>query len=265
MSYPSKDRAFKKILNGERGQVFVRFRDFGNELPKLTFLNLNGQVLCESDEYEAPFSTMTRVRNISISAPIRQSTLQEILTSPVLTRSPAVIRNDINPWPREETDFDQCGVEGFASLLIGGEQVTRGQYPWLAGLYKGVSFDEYICVVSVISKRTVITAAHCTYGRSAKQLRVYLGRHDRSENPESGASLVSVARVITPPDNKGSTVPDTDVGLLVLDDPIEYTKYIQPLCLWNEDLELYREEGERGLVAGWGYDSKGGNTRFPKK
>jgi len=116
----------------------------------------------------------------------------------------------------------------------------------------------------VISKRTVITAAHCIYGKEANQLWVYLGRHDRNENPENGASLVSVSRVITPSAYEGSPVPDADVGLLVLNAAMEYTKYIQPLCLWSSNMGLPPNEGDSGAVAGWGYDRSAQKTRFPK-
>ncbi|XP_016978819.1 serine protease gd-like [Drosophila rhopaloa] len=286
-AYPSKDRAFEKIHNGERGQVFVRFQDFGNELPKLTHAEFNGQVLCTNDEYEAPSSTMTRQQSMSTSALISQNTapreqlvphFSQRTTITPSTSAPreqfqfsqigSITRND-NPFlnrpkPQIEADFDQCGVEGFASLQIGGELVTRGQYPWLAALYEGGSTVKYTCVTSVISKRTVITAAHCIHGKSASQLWVYLGRHDRNENPESGALLVSVSRVLTPSTYEGNPVPDKDVGLLVLNQPIVYTKYIQPLCLWSRDMTVSPNEGESGAVAGWGYDRTGEKTRFPK-
>jgi len=49
--YPNKERAFEKN-SGERGEVFVRFRDFGNELPKLVRAEFNGEVLCQNEECE---------------------------------------------------------------------------------------------------------------------------------------------------------------------------------------------------------------------
>uniref|UniRef100_A0A6P4F0J4 Serine protease gd-like n=1 Tax=Drosophila rhopaloa TaxID=1041015 RepID=A0A6P4F0J4_DRORH len=269
MPYPSKALAFEKIHNGERGTVFVRFQDFGNELPKLTYAEVNGEVLCEDNEYKAPSITLTRTLLMSTSAPNSQSTApsKHLVPPPPPPPKPSTTLND-NPFsrrsaPRIESDFDQCGEEGFGPLQIGGELVTRGQYPWLAALYDDRSFEKYTCVTSVISKRTVITAAHCIHGKSPSQLWVYLGRHDRNENPESGALLVSVNRVLTPSEFEGDIVPDKDVGLLVLDEPIVYTKYIKPLCLWSKDLRVSPDEGETGMVAGWGYDQTGEKTRFP--
>ncbi|XP_017001400.2 chymotrypsin-like protease CTRL-1 [Drosophila takahashii] len=275
--YPSKDSAFEKIHNGERGQVYVRFQNFGNELPKLIRAEFNDELLCRNDEYDAPSSTMTRRQSMSTSNPIRSSAPREMVpqSRPVVSFTES--HKHANPFlphnipqnvpqnkPKIDADFEECGVEGFAPLQIGGELVTRGQYPWLAALYEGGSTASYKCVVSVISKRTVITAAHCIYGKEANQLWVYLGRHDRNENPESGASLVSVSRVVTPSAYEGSPVPDADVGLLVLSAAMVYTKYIQPLCLWSSNMGLPPNEGDTGAVAGWGYDSSAQKTRFPK-
>ncbi|XP_017076709.2 LOW QUALITY PROTEIN: serine protease gd [Drosophila eugracilis] len=265
--YPTKEKAFENIHNGERGQVYLRFQNFGNELPKLTRAEFNDELLCRNDEYDAPSSTMTRRQSMSTSTPIRQNfvpnqTVPQSLPNPKPNPKP-------NPFlpqnkPKIESDFEQCGVEGFAPLQIGGDLVTRGQYPWLAALYEGGATATYKCVVSVISKRTVITAAHCIYGKSASQLWVYLGRHDRYENPENGASLVSVSSVLTPSAYEGSPVPDSDVGLLVLNEAMVYTKYIQPLCLWTSNMGLPPNEGDTGAVAGWGYDRSAQKTRFPK-
>ncbi|XP_037730952.1 serine protease gd [Drosophila subpulchrella] len=271
LPYPSKDSAFENIHNGERGQVFVRFQNFGDELPKLIRAEFNDELLCQNDEYDAPSSTMTRRQSMSTSTPITQKAPPREMAVPQSRYVPNTLPSEPKPnpflpqnIPRIESDFDECGVEGFAPLQIGGDLVTRGQYPWLAALYEGSSTATYKCVVSVISKRTVITAAHCIYGKEANKLWVYLGRHDRNENPENGASLVSVSRVITPSAYEGSPVPDVDVGLLVLNAAMVYTKYIQPLCLWSSNMGLPPNEGDSGAVAGWGYDRSAQKTRFPK-
>ncbi|EDX12976.1 GD20439 [Drosophila simulans] len=269
LPYPNKERAFEKIHSGERGEVFVRFTDFGNELPKLVRAEFNDEVLCQNEEYEAPSSTMTRRQSMSTGATISQKSAPREIVNQWQRPPPTTPSSDPNPFlppimPKIDSDFEECGVEGFSPLQIGGDLVTRGQYPWLAALYEGAATATYKCVVSVISKRTVITAAHCIYGKSASQLWVYLGRHDRNENPENGASLVSVTSVLTPSAYEGNPIPDVDVGLLVLTYPMVYTKYIRPLCLWGSNMGLPANEGDTGAVAGWGYDRSAQKTRFPK-
>ncbi|KAH8232320.1 hypothetical protein KR032_004182 [Drosophila birchii] len=280
--YPSKDEAFDNIHNGERGQVFVDFQNFGNELPKLTRLELNDQLLCSNSEYGAPSSTMTRRQSMSTTSPIRQKSEPRTTPYPIIQKAaprttPYPQSNPFLPFPNvrpkpppeitphvHEPDYSECGMEGFAVQQHGGDLVTRGQYPWMAALYEGGSTVSYKCVASVISKRTVITAAHCVHGKNASQLWVYLGRHDRFENPEANADLVSVSEVRTPPQYNGNPLPDSDVGLLVLRQTTEYTRYIQPICLWSSRMRVPATEGDSGSVAGWGFDETGEKTRFPK-
>ncbi|KAH8384150.1 hypothetical protein KR009_012254 [Drosophila setifemur] len=283
LPFPNKEQAFENIHNGEKGEVFVRFQNFGDTLPKLIRAELNEGLLCSNPEYDAPSSTMTRRQSMSTTTQIRQKIAPAQTTPrppPPTTPRPSP---PTTPWtftqfsqlhplhlsrpqvqPRVETDYGECGKEGFATVQIGGDQVTRGQYPWLAALYVGTDTVSYKCVVSVISQRTVITAAHCVHNRFPANVWVYLGRHDRNQNPENGASLVGVSTVHTPTQYTDQPIPDWDLGLLILREAIVYTRYIQPLCLWSSGMSVPRNEGDTGAVAGWGYDRTAQKTRFPK-
>ncbi|KAH8311012.1 hypothetical protein KR044_003845, partial [Drosophila immigrans] len=163
----------------------------------------------------------------------------------------------------------ECGVEGFIGLQIGGENVPRGRFPWLAALYHDTNMDStkielvYKCVTTLISGRTVITAAHCIYGMTPAQLRVYVGRHDSTLHPERDATLMAVESVRTHPDFVGNLVPDSDVGLLVLTEHVVYSSYVRPICLWTSSTSLGIDESEQTAVAGWGIDSSLKPTRFP--
>ncbi|EDV44016.2 uncharacterized protein Dana_GF18776 [Drosophila ananassae] len=279
--YPDKDQAFRDLRNGERTKVSVDFHDYGNKLPKLIRAEFNEELLCSNPEYDAPSSTMTRERTFSTSGPVKTQTVysqpyprppqsqplpqNNYKSNPFLPSTPFVNRPATpEVKPRIEGDFDECGREGFAFTQIGGTDVVRGQYPWLSALYVGTTRATYSCVTSVISKRTVITAAHCIFGKQTEELWVYLGRHDRDKNPEDGAKLVGVSSVHTPDEYKDNRLPHTDVGLLILAETIEYTRYIRPLCMWTSDMNVPRNEGDSGVVAGWGLDIDAQKTRFPR-
>lgn len=170
---------------------------------------------------------------------------------------------------RHEPVEYECGVEGLVGLQIGGETLPRGRFPWLAALYHDINVDpnkielSYKCVTTLISARTVITAAHCIYGMTPAQLRVYVGRHDISMHPEKDATLMAVQSVHTHPDFVGNLVPDLDVGLLVFAERVQYSTYVRPICMWTSKTALGIDDSEQTAVAGWGIDANFKPTRFP--
>ncbi|XP_001358680.2 serine protease gd [Drosophila pseudoobscura] len=274
--YPDKQQAFEKMRSGGRGQAFVSFQNYGNELPKLIKVELNGHVYCSASDYDAPSSTMTRGWKASVtgSRPSVPVTMPPHFTyssraptstgsNPFLNRARTGTQASVAP--RTDPDFAECGVEGFAAAQAGGEVITRGRFPWLGALYEdnGPTL-KYSCVVSLVSKRTVITAAHCIHGKKALDLWVYVGRHDRNTHPESGATLIRASSTRTPSQYDGNPVPDSDVGLVVLDTEVVYTNYVRPICLWTSRMGLPANEGDMGAVAGWGLDENAVETRYPK-
>ncbi|KAH8418092.1 hypothetical protein KR222_011600 [Zaprionus bogoriensis] len=182
----------------------------------------------------------------------------------ITSRKPVVVVDTRHDPPPTE-----CGVEGFSGLQFGGENVPRGRFPWLAALYHDSNVDPvkielvYKCVATLISSRTVITAAHCIYGFAPAILRVYVGRHDVTMHPEKDATLMAVQTVHTHPDFVGNLVPDSDIGLLVLTETVQYTAYVRPICLWTSSTSLGIDDSEQAAVAGWGIDSSFKQTRFP--
>ncbi|XP_054266953.1 phenoloxidase-activating factor 3-like [Macrosteles quadrilineatus] len=72
-----------------------------------------------------------------------------------------------------------CGFSE-SSRIIGGEDAEMGQYPWMALLaYVNVKKGEtvYYCGGAVISRRYIITAAHCVHYHRIKSLMVLLGEY----------------------------------------------------------------------------------------
>ncbi|KAL7730501.1 hypothetical protein ACLKA6_000504 [Drosophila palustris] len=261
------------------GEVLVHFDDFQEVLPKITLIEFNGQELCTTSpcENESSGSTATREMRMTLSssngafatATASSVAWVESHSGGYFSSSPPA-RGPKKPLviveSRQHPGAAECGVEGFSALQIGGQRVSRGQFPWLAALYHDTSLDPstteltYKCVSTLISARTVITAAHCIYGLTPAQLRVYVGRHDVTVHPEKDATLMAVESVKPHPDFNGNLSPDSDVGLLVLTEPVRFSANVRPICLWSSSSSWDIDDSEKMIVAGWGSD---GNSAEP--
>jgi len=66
-----------------------------------------------------------------------------------------------------------------AGAIVGGQVAPPGRWPWLAALIDKEAPDDFLgqfCGGAVISPRRVLTAAHCVYDASPRQITVLLGR-----------------------------------------------------------------------------------------
>lgn len=113
----------------------------------------------------------------------------------------------------------------------------------------------YICGGTLISKKSVVTAAHCvhkkeqTVGFSHEQLRVLLGVHDLNDLYEPGRISERVIKIsIHPTWNSAETQKFTgDIAILLLERSVTFNNFIQPICL-SSSLTFENH----GVVAGWG-------------
>ncbi|XP_030371341.1 serine protease gd-like isoform X2 [Scaptodrosophila lebanonensis] len=177
----------------------------------------------------------------------------------------------VNTGTRDENPAtDKCGMEGLVGLLIGGETLPHGRFPWMAALYHDDDPDPkklsltYKCVATLISSRTVVTAAHCIWEKQPEEMRVYVGRHDLDTHPETGATLMEIQSAFTHPDFVGNLVPDSDIGLLIFTTHVQESNYVRAICMWTSSTLLSNGGVEDATIGGWGNDENGKPTRFPK-
>ncbi|XP_043217203.1 venom protease-like [Amphibalanus amphitrite] len=134
--------------------------------------------------------------------------------------------------------------------VVGGEDVQPelGRWPWIALLGERLDGQRrWTCGGTLISARTVLTAAHCVVGRRPSDLTVRLGEHDLSRTNDGRHVDVSVARITIHPGYVGK---QNDIALLQLSRPVTFSRRIQPVCLPAVDAS---HTGKTADLAGWGY------------
>ncbi|KAL4007308.1 hypothetical protein ACER0C_001160 [Sarotherodon galilaeus] len=119
-----------------------------------------------------------------------------------------------------------CGSRAVnSSSITGGQHATPGSWPWYAevnSLFGG----------SLISDQWVLTTASITLF-DFSSIEVYLGRHSRSASNPNEVNRTVVNFTCHPEFN--SSTRENDICLLKLSAPVNFTDYIQPICLASEN------------------------------
>ena len=88
----------------------------------------------------------------------------------------------------EKRELEACGLSttlSFSARVYAGESASRGAWPWMAMIIKkdqmfkdGKWIEGWIheCGGSIISERTILTAAHCFKTSNLENYRVILGK-----------------------------------------------------------------------------------------
>lgn len=164
-------------------------------------------------------------------------------------------------WTGKSSFAKSCGLQKIKTreLITNGYNTYPGQFPWHVALFhkKSRTVTEYACGGSLISRSYVLTAAHCTkseddYVINPRRLIVSMGSHNRRlAGPNVQQHSVFEIHSVTSEGQWAGL--RNDIALLELTSSVEYSDYIQPICL--NSLEV--SERDSGLVAGWGRTEDG--------
>lgn len=146
--------------------------------------------------------------------------------------------------------------------IVGGQPAELGAWPWIALLgystrnRPGPFWD---CGGSLINERYVVTAAHCLTHPFLTLKVVRLGENE-IDNDNDGATPVDilVEKVLPHPTYNAGTKMD-DIGLVKLQQSVQFTRYIQPICL-PKPIDMRSQSFVKyfPFVAGWGTTTVGG-------
>ncbi|XP_031332990.1 phenoloxidase-activating factor 1-like isoform X2 [Photinus pyralis] len=165
-------------------------------------------------------------------------------------------------------DRSSCGIEKTGNKIFGGIATDIDEFPWLALLrYADTtsgSDQGFKCGGSLINNRYVLTAAHCISVASNQEIRlsgVRLGEWRQSTEIDCVGKRglqkctepvvdVGIQRSIPHPGHSIRTR-DNDIGLLRLQRNVDFSDFIQPVCLPPPNGVL-PNIGSSMMVAGWG-------------
>ncbi|XP_033092777.1 putative serine protease 47 isoform X2 [Trachypithecus francoisi] len=147
-----------------------------------------------------------------------------------------------------------CGKPKVLGKIYGGRDAAAGQWPWQASLrYRG----SYLCGAVLMDSRWLVSTAHCFLNKSQapENYQVLLGNTQLYHQTQHTQKM-SVHQIITHPDFEKLHPFGSDIAMLQLHLPVNFTSYVVPVCLPSQDLQLpmqlsppfYLQEGKVGLI-----------------
>lgn len=145
-----------------------------------------------------------------------------------------------------------CGVPNTPiRRIVGGTEAAIGEFPWQVALLRSFSATQQFCGGSLVGAQHVVTAAHCTNGKSARSITVLIGETNFALGSEYTLRL-RVLRINQHPLYRGQTT-EHDLSVLLLERPVDLYTYpnIKPVCLPNT-VGYKNYVSQTAVVTGWG-------------
>jgi Trypsin len=109
----------------------------------------------------------------------------------------------------------------------------------------------------LVSKRVIVTAAHVIQNKNDKNRRVledftiYMGKYSINDLNEKGYVARQVENFFKHPDwNPAEDNYNGDIAIIILTTYVEFSKYIIPLCIYDQTQDYNDILGKKGTIAG---------------
>jgi len=159
----------------------------------------------------------------------------------------------------------ECGnpaIKPDTTRIVGGKETKPNSWPWMAVLFKKPIIGPFyhFCDGTLVAPDWVMTAGHCFYGeKDVKKFKILLGAHYKNKvEPTQFEAFISEIHV-NPAYNTTGGGATSDITLLKLAQPVQFTDYISPICLPAKDATVPPDD-TRGFATGWGVTRAGGQT-----
>ncbi|XP_020295935.1 proclotting enzyme-like isoform X2 [Pseudomyrmex gracilis] len=157
---------------------------------------------------------------------------------------------------KEETRKSQkrgCGMTArMKTRVAGGQPADPKEWPWMVALLRRGSIQ--YCGGVLITDRHVLTAAHCVYRYTPRDITVRLGEYDFTKSEETRALDFAVTEIRMHRSFKLNTY-ENDIAIIKIHRPTVFNSYIWPICLPPVQ---YSYDDKIAVVTGWGTQYYGG-------
>lgn len=137
--------------------------------------------------------------------------------------------------------------------IVGGRETLINEYVFPVSI-KYVTDKQGFCGGSIITRRHILTAAHCIHDIT-KPIQVVVGEHDFNSDFETNVTDIIPVRQIVKHERYNHDEMTNDIAILVLGRDIIFNNLVGPICLPNEPYDVL---GQYLKVLGWGMTSTNG-------
>uniref|UniRef100_A0A482ZAM7 limulus clotting factor C n=1 Tax=Hypochilus sp. SGP-2016 TaxID=1905178 RepID=A0A482ZAM7_9ARAC len=150
--------------------------------------------------------------------------------------------------------------------ITGGNVAGKNSWPWMAAIVHHKPRTFQFCGGALISKRHVLSAAHCFIHENISNLGVFLGgslrpNYTNANNPDIGLQF-GVKDIHVPTTYKSNSFYD-DIAIITLSKDVTFSDNIQPICLPTGSEQFPNDPSTTMTVTGWGLlYAKGGDPTY---